>query len=215
VRCGTPGRGPCCTHIPMGVLIPTRGTCGWSTGGTPCAGWVLQPGPHQAWGDGVLCRQGTLWGGDRTGRGGQASGADPPPGSPWGLVPVRGPSLQPPWVQGCGRGCLGHPAVAAVAGHPSAPSRSHSFVKAVFLRALAACPAAAPAPPALCVPAFWQRGGFFHPSHSQMAAESPPRFAPRSLLGSRGRCAGWLGTAASSASGLCAVPAAGGLMAGW
>lgn len=68
-------------------------------------------------------------------------------------------------------------AAPAVTGHPSSPSCSHSFVKAVFLHALAACPAAAPAPPALCVLAFWQRG-FFRHSHSQMRLSHLPNSHP-------------------------------------
>ena len=73
-------------------------------------------------------------------------------------------------------------ATPVVTGHPSSPSRSHSFVKAVFLHALAACPAPAPAPPALCVLAFWQRG-FFRHSHSQMQLSHLPNSHPRASPG--------------------------------
>lgn len=73
-------------------------------------------------------------------------------------------------------------AAPAVTGHPSSPSRSHSFIKTVFLGALAACLAAAPTPPALCVLVFWQRGFFCH-SHSQMRLSHLPNLHPRASPG--------------------------------
>lgn len=116
--------------------------------------------------DRVLCHQGTP--GTGTGWADGQIGAEPLPGIPWGVLPLRSRTRNPVGV-GLGRRCLGHPTAAtpAVMGLPPPPSRSHSSVKAVFLAALAAGPAAAPAPPAFCILSFWQRG-FFHHSHSQM-----------------------------------------------
>lgn len=99
-----------------------------------------------------------------------------------GFGPTAGLNSQYWCLYGWGRGRLGHPAVAAhvITGHPSSLSCSHSFIKAVFLGALAVCPAAAPAPPALCVLVFLA-AGFFPSLPFPDAAESPPRFAPTNV----------------------------------
>lgn len=149
------------------------GAAALSPRGTP-----PQCGGHM---DRVLCHRVTWWGGEVTGS--PRTGIRGRPAAKWGLVPLRGQTRNP---GGWGGGRLGHPAVAAptVTGQPSSPSRSHSFIKAVFLGALAACPAAAPAPPALCVLAFWQ-WVFFRHSHSQMRLSHLPNSHPRASLGAR------------------------------
>lgn len=137
-----------------------------------------------AWGDRVLCHLGTLLGGDRTGRWGQALGADPLPASPWGLVPLRGRTRSPGVCRAGGEGAWDIPQWPPTRSRgtrllclvPTASSRR--FFSARWQSARPLLPLHQP----FVSWCFWRRG-FFRHSHSQMRLSHLPDSHPRTSPG--------------------------------